>query len=549
MPTAPSLRGEYPVHMQLIREWPPYQRNRLCLRMFCATTALMKTVPLLWCAYTAHGWRHWGASLAHWPISMRIQHVCRRMHCALEDSCALVQRTHCARGISYINICNLYRCFIHVEGIMGDRLLVLNNVILMQAMQAEMEAAAGVLVMMRRRRRRQRRVPNFWVRPWLQTERKLLYGHYDRLMEELRQEDQQSFSNFIRMPPEMFDELLNRVGPRIQLQDTNIRRALEPGLKLAVTLRHLSSGDKYSTLQYDFRVARTTIVKFLPVVCQAIVDELKDEVVICPTTPEQWRETANEFWRRWNVPHACAALDGKHCAIRCPPNSGSLYYNYKGFFSIVLLAMVDADYKFLWTDVGGYGSMSDAQIYNESDLKEALEDNTIGLPPADPLPHDDRNVPYFLLGDDAFGLRTYLMKPFALRGLTREEMIANYRFSRGRRVVENAFGILVQRWQILLGTMLQVPETAQVIVEACICLHNMMRLRYPGLQNAILDQEDEDHNIIPGAWRDGVELLELQRARGPNRDAVIAKRQREYLKMYFNSAAGSVSWQDRMIAL
>ena len=205
---------------------------------------------------------------------------------------------------------------------MGDRLLVLNNVILMQAMQAEMEAAAGVLVMMRRRRWRQRRASNFWVRPWLQTERRLLYGHYDRLMEELRQEDQQSFFNFIRMPPEMFDELLNRVGPRIQLQDTNFRRALEPGLKLAVTLRHLSSGDKYSTLQYDIRVARTTIVKFLPVVCQAIFDKLKDEVVICPTTPEQWRETANEFWR-WNVPHACAALDGKHCAIRCPPNSGS----------------------------------------------------------------------------------------------------------------------------------------------------------------------------------------------------------------------------------
>ena len=152
------------------------------------------------------------------------------MHCALEDSCALVQRTHCTRGISYINICNLYRCFIHVEGIMGDRLLVLNNVILMQAMHAEMEAAAGVLVMMRRRRRRQRRAPNFWVRPWLQTERRLLYGHYDRLMEELRQEDQQSFFNFIRMPPEMFDELLNRVSPRIQLQDANFRRALEPGL-------------------------------------------------------------------------------------------------------------------------------------------------------------------------------------------------------------------------------------------------------------------------------------------------------------------------------
>ena len=86
-------------------------------------------------------------------------------------------------------------------------------------------------------------------------------------------------------------------------------------------------------------------------------------------------------------------------------------------------------------------------------------------------------------------------------------------------------------------------------MEACICLHNTMQLRYPGLQNAILDQEDEDHNIIPGALRDGVELLELERARGPNRDAVIAKRQREYMKMYFNIVTGSVPWQDRMIAL
>ena len=64
-------------------------------------------------------------------------------------------------------------------------------------------------------------------------------------------EDQQSFFNFLRMPPEMFDELLNRVGPRNRKMDTHYRKALEPGMKLAISFRHLASGDKYPTLQYD----------------------------------------------------------------------------------------------------------------------------------------------------------------------------------------------------------------------------------------------------------------------------------------------------------
>ena len=121
------------------------------------------------------------------------------------------------------------------------------------------------------------------------------------------------------------------------------------------------------------------------------------------------------------------------------------------------MALVDADYKFLWTDVGGFGSMFDAQIYNDSELRQYLEDGTIGLPPADSMPNDDEDMPYSILGDDAFGLRTYLMKSYSHRGLTDEELIANYRMSRGRRVVENAFGIMAHRWQILLTTMQQCP--------------------------------------------------------------------------------------------
>ena len=93
----------------------------------------------------------------------------------------------------------------------------------------------------------------------------------------------------------MFDELLNRVGPRIQKNDTLWRKSLEPGLKLAITLRHLASGDKYQTLQFDFRRARNTISTFIPELCLAIFEEYKDEVITCPTASNEWRDIANEY--------------------------------------------------------------------------------------------------------------------------------------------------------------------------------------------------------------------------------------------------------------
>ena len=169
------------------------------------------------------------------------------------------------------------------------------------------------------------------MRPWFAADRRLQYGHYDRLMAELRAEDTSSFFNFMRMEPAMFDELLHRVSSRISKDDTRMRKALDPGLKFAATLWYLASGDKYTSLQYDFRVSRVTSKKFLPDVCQAIVEQYSSEVITCPMEADAWREVAEGSKTKWNVPHAVGAMDGKHIAIRKPPNSGSLYRNYKGF--------------------------------------------------------------------------------------------------------------------------------------------------------------------------------------------------------------------------
>ena len=89
---------------------------------------------------------------------------------------------------------------------------------------------------------------------------------------------------------------------------------------------------------------------------------------MCRTDPEDLKKIEERFRNSWNVPHAVGALDGKHIAIMKPKKSGSEYFNYKGYFSLVLLALVNADYKFLCVNVGASGSSSDAQIFNRSKL-------------------------------------------------------------------------------------------------------------------------------------------------------------------------------------
>jgi hypothetical protein len=194
------------------------------------------------------------------------------------------------------------------------------------------------------------------------------------------------------------------------------------------------------------------------------------------------------------------------------------------------------------------GSASDAQIYNNCELKEGAEDGSIVFPDPDPLPYDTQNVPYFLIGDDAFALRKTMMKPFGNRGLTNEERIFNYRLSRARRVVDNAFGILANRFQVLLTTMQHHPSTVKLIVVACMVLHNMMRIRYPGLQNQQLDRaENQNRQLVLGAWRQGLNLTDIQRVTGPNTASKDGKKQRNLIKHWVNSPAGEVPWQDRVI--
>ena len=284
-----------------------------------------------------------------------------------------------------------------------------------------------------------------WVRPYLQRRR--IQGFYENLMQELAAEDPELYKNFLRMDSDLFHEICARVAPYVRRKLTWFRKPIGVEERVASTLRFLATGDSYKSIGFAFRIAPNTLSKIVREVCRAIIRVYGDEVLKTPNSPEEWKNVAKGFEERWNLPHAIGAIDGKHIRIKNPKLAGSVYFNHKRYFSIVLLAMVDADYKFLFTDVGAVGSESDAGIFAHSKLNELFENSQANLPLPEPLPGDPQGMPieYFMVGDDAFALRTWMMKPYPSRGLNIQERIYNYRISRGRRVVENAFGILANR--------------------------------------------------------------------------------------------------------
>lgn len=128
-------------------------------------------------------------------------------------------------------------------------------------------------------------------------------------------------------------------------------------------------------------------------------------IYLQPPTREKWIDICNGYLKDWNFPNCVGAVDGKHFCIQAPPNSGSMYYNYKKTFSIVLMAACDHNYKFTLVDVGSYGSNNDAGIFSRSEFGKALLNETLNLPRGvAKLPESEIETPCFLVGDEAFQL-------------------------------------------------------------------------------------------------------------------------------------------------
>ncbi len=116
----------------------------------------------------------------------------------------------------------------------------------------------------------------------------------------------------------------------------------------------MAHGDSVWGKKWAFRIGRSTAYKIIPETCEAIIEALQP-IYLPPMTKDMWRKCADDFWLKWNFPNCFGAVDGKHIRIKAPPNSFSEFFNYKKFFSIVLMAACDANYVFKWVDVGFFG--------------------------------------------------------------------------------------------------------------------------------------------------------------------------------------------------
>ena len=217
--------------------------------------------------------------------------------------------------------------------------------------------------------------------------------------------------------------------------------------------------------------------------------------------------------------------------IQCPFNSGSLFYSYKSYFSIVLLAVASADYRFVMVDVGAYGSSNVSGVLNQTTFFKQLRNKNFDVLPSKQLPNDAEEtcVPH----EEAFPLRCDLMRPFARSALTSERCIFNHRLSRARRVVENAFGILANWWRIYHICIYLNPDTVTTVVEATVLLHNILTL--PN-DKVLTDVVYNRAKVFDDAFKD--------LAKQGNQPAAAANDVRNYFTDSFNCDCGSVEWQN-----
>ena len=136
------------------------------------------------------------------------------------------------------------------------------------------------------------------------------------------------------------------------------------------------------------------------------------------------------------------------------------------------------------------------------------------------------------------------MKPYPHRGLSEEQRIYNYRISRARRVVENAFGILANRFRVFLAPIHLEPPKVEQIVQAACALHNFLREKIgKNYEGALIDKEiGPNHDFVPGAWRTKQQMGQAPGISGTNQTKG-AKQLREHVCAYVNSPRGAVAWQ------
>ena len=285
--------------------------------------------------------------------------------------------------------------------------------------------------------------------------------------------DRDWIENF-RMQKSTFFYICNLLRPHIQKRDTNMRHAITVEKRVAVTLWRLATNVEYRTIGHLFGISRASVCCIVRHVCENIVHVLMPKYIAWPKG-ELLKETVELFEHMWGYPQCAGAIDGSHIPIVAPEEFHTDYFNRKGWHSIILQGVVDARYRFTDINVGWPGSVHDARMFSNSQIFKKGQLGRL----FDPIAAQCKviegvEIPVHLIGDPAYPLMSWLMKAYTDTGkLTTVQSTYNYRLSRARNVVENAFGRLKGRWRCLAKRNDCNLEFVKLQVAACCTLHNI----------------------------------------------------------------------------
>ncbi|XP_065672007.1 uncharacterized protein LOC136089845 [Hydra vulgaris] len=247
------------------------------------------------------------------------------------------------------------------------------------------------------------------------------------------------------MSSQTFEILLSWVAPLIS-KSSQRRAIVTAEERLCVALRYLVTGDAQITIAISFRMSPTTVGRIIIETCKVIWNVIcKKGYLLAPSLLKEWLEISSEFYERWNFPHGLGAID----------------------------ATCNAKYEFTLVDIGGSGR-GDGGIYTNSKVGSAIDNNLLNFPYPSCISGYSKSItfPYTFLADEAFALKPHMMRPYPRR--TNLEIVFNYRLSRGRRVIENSFGVLASRFRIFRRQIVLKVENVKIVVKATVALHNFL---------------------------------------------------------------------------
>ena len=281
-------------------------------------------------------------------------------------------------------------------------------------------------------------------------------------------------ANF-RMTQSTFYFLVRRYGHLFMRQSTRLRRTISVEKRLAVTLYYLCQGESFKEVAALFHIGASTAGDIVHETVLALHSVLSMEWIVFPEG-QNLLKTMRKFESLCNLPQCAGAVDGTFVRLVKPSEYGDVYWCYKGYTALTLLACVDSDGIFTFVDIGLPGSVGDSAAFNHSQLRENIDLGKWLNAPSWQC-HNATVRPY-LVGDSAFSLTTTMMKIYPDNGeLPPQQASFNFAQIRTRRVVECAFGRLKNRFSILNNCQSSDPVFASQIGILCCALNNVIELR------------------------------------------------------------------------